>query len=226
MPPINLVPELGEHFLVVGETQEGKTYLTAGLLNQFSETYPCVVFDTKGEGRFDPWVDTNDWDVVRDRLSQPARYKRTVYRPEGSDLNAESLDSCLLDVYDSNFTGAVLLNEMEHVAPNNVSMPGLRYCLISGSRRRKTAPDGSRYLVRLGIWMEAHRPTFIPNYCKSEPKSYALFGVADQDLRTMQPYMRDQLLVRPDPRHFYFYRKGWPAPRLLPPVKSRGGAIE
>lgn len=219
---MNIVPDLGEHFLAVGETQEGKTYLTAGLLNKFSETYPVVVFDTKGDKAFDPWVDSDDWDVIRARMAESARFPRSVYRPVGYDLEAKAMDAKLYEIYDSGFQGAVLINELEHVAPNSVALPGLRYCLISGSRRRRTAPDGSRYTVRLGLWMEAHRPKFIPNYCKSEPKSYAVFGLADQDLETMRPFMRDAPLTRPAPRWFYYYRKGMDAPRLIPPVHARG----
>lgn len=217
-----MVPALGEHALFLGENGEGKTYLASGLVQEASQSYPFVIFDTKGEDRFDPYVDTDDWLEVRERLRNGR--PRTVYRPQGVNLEPELLDAKIHELYDSGYTGAIYLDELEHVAPNAVALPGLRYALVSGRRRKIRGADGEPRIAKLSVWMGAHRPRYIPNYCKNEPKSYFVFGLSEEDLKTMRPYLHDTPLTRPPRHHFWYYRKGdMEAARLMPPVKLRGG---
>lgn len=206
---IDIVPREGERGLIVGHTGSGKTALSTWL-NERRPRAPIVIYDTKGEPKFDALprsAATPDLGDV-ERLLDVPELDYVIWRPEARTANdPEELDDALLHHYD-NWQADAHLDELRSFHNRGHAGPGLMALYTRGRSRG------------IGTLGGVQRPAWISRDALSEAQHFYIFDMIDaRDRKRMAeivPNLAD--LERPPKYHFHYWRQGMAAPRLMAPI--------
>lgn len=194
------LPQQGDRALVVGMTGQGKTEFVIWLLERLVSS-PIVIYDTKGEPKFDAMprtTVTHSHAAMIEALQNP-EFDYVVFRvPPTIIADSDALDS-LLWYHFINLRGVDLyIDELYSFTSNGRAGDGLTALLTQG-----------RSLGFTSI-MSVQRPAGISLFPLTETQHFYIFFLAKKsDRLRMGEVVPDFENEAPPPEyHFYYYRQG------------------
>lgn len=205
------IPQQGDRALVVGQTGQGKTEFVCWLLERLPAS-PVVIYDTKGEPKFDRMPRTT---VVRSHVAlveavRDPQFDYIVYRvPPEITSDPEQLDG-LLWYHFTNLRGCDLyIDELFSFTRNGRAGEGLIAFLTQGRSHGFTTI------------MSVQRPAMISLFPLTESQHFYIFYLPHKDDRSrLGNVIADfEDLPLPPEYHFYYYRQGSREPaQLMAPI--------
>lgn len=207
----SIIPEKGEHALIVGQNGSGKTAFACWLLLRVPEA-PIIIYDTKDEPKFQKLPNS----VVVSTMEEAAEYiddveiNYIVVRPPLHMLDEpKPLNDMLLYHY-HNFKGIpAYIDEAYTFQINGRAGKGLIALLTRGRSRG------------ISTIISTQRPVRLDRFCITEAKKVYVFSLTDKAdkkrLDDVIPNYSD--LPKPVKHGFYFFSVGMDEPELFKPIK-------
>lgn len=229
----NITPSPGEHVLIVGSTDSGKSTTARAIAGYAAMKYPVLIIDTKPERRYTRFgMVTHDWDESLAELDEGVdRWEQTgraptpvVYRP-GDDVSLVEMpyhvNGCLVDVFEAKYPVLyVFIDEGAMVSDGGRPGEGVRRCWQQG-REREDEDTGQ--LHRMSMVVCVQRPAWVPKDWREQAKIKIVHHLGDEDHVDMLKAMNLRRRVPPAPdmpgaseHAFWFHRRGaMKEPRLV-----------
>lgn len=194
------LPKQGDRAIVVGQTGQGKTEFVIWLLERLTSS-PIVIYDTKGEPKFDAMPRTavaHSHAAMIEALAHP-EYDYIVFRvPPEIIADADELDA-LLWYHFQNLRGVDLyIDELYSFTSNGQAGRGLMSLLTQGRSHGFTTI------------MSVQRPARISLFPLTESQHFYIFFLIDKKdknrLGDVIPDFED--MPAPPLYHFYYYATG------------------
>lgn len=194
------LPKRGERALVVGQTGQGKTEFVCWLLERL-ESSPIVIYDTKGEPKFDALPRSavvHSEAALREALARPD-VDYVIFRVSPHYLADPSLMDGLLWRHFHELRGSdVYIDELYSFTRSGRAGEGLLSLLTQGRSHGFTT------------LMSVQRPKEISMYPLTESQRFYIFFLADERDRERLGEVIPNFADEPPPPefHFYYYRQG------------------
>lgn len=210
------LPKQGDRSLVVGMTGQGKTEFVIWLLERLPSS-PVVIYDTKGEPKFDAMPRTTVAHTHAAMLAalQNPEFDYVVFRvPPEIIADSDELDA-LLWYHFRNLRGVDLyIDELYSFTANGRAERGLMALLTQGRSLGFTTV------------MSVQRPAGISLFPLTESQHFYIFFLAKKSDRVRMAEVIPNFEDEPPPPqyHFYYYRQGSrdPAQLMAPILLDRG----
>lgn len=207
------IPRQGERALTVGQTGSGKTTFQIWLL-QRTQNSPIVIYDTKDEPKF--------LDLPNHRVATTLREANdavddvetdyVVFRPPVDILADPSSLDALLRFHYEHWRGVdAYIDELYSFHTGGNAGPGLVALYTRGRSRG------------ISTFSSTQRPAFISRFSMSEAQVFFVFRLNDlKDRKRISEASGMPLLENPPQHHFYIFRAGEDAARLVKPISVDG----
>lgn len=194
------LPQQGDRALVVGQTGQGKTEFVMWLLERLPSS-PIVIYDTKGEPKFDLMprsVAVHSHAAMLEALKNP-EFDYVIFRvPAEYIADADAIDG-LLQYHFFNLRGVDLyIDELYSFTANGRAGQGLLYLLTQGRSLGFT------------VVMSVQRPAGISLFPLTESQHFYIFFLAKRsDRQRVGEVVPDfEHEEQPPEYHFYYYEQG------------------
>lgn len=197
-----VIPEPGQHALIVGQTGSGKTVMLAHIL-RYSTYSPVFVIDTKIDDEFLSLARRDETiKLYRDGIEGFAAFVRAknvpdyvIIRPPASELmDPMTLDAYVHIVHDY-YRGPCIIavDELYMLHNGGRCGPGITAALTRGRSKKHTFIGATQ------------RPAWVSRFCLSEPSLYYVYRLIDVNDRKRLGhigYSQSKIMPR---YHYYTY---------------------
>lgn len=208
---ISLIPEAGEHCLIVGQNGSGKTAFACWLLARVSLS-PIVIYDTKIEPKFNKFPNSivvADMHEALEHKDNVAVDYIVVRPPIQYMLEQKMLDHMLLTHYLEFKHCPAYIDEAYTFHINGRAGPGLTALLTRGRSRG------------ISTIISTQRPVLLSRFCITEAKKSYIFKLVDRsDRKRLNDVIPDYAdMPQPVKHGFYFFdSNSMEQPELFKPV--------
>lgn len=210
-PAISLIPQSGEHALIVGQNGSGKTAFACWLLARVEQA-PIIVYDTKIEPKFNKFPGV----VIVRTMEEALQHKDDVsvdyivVRPPVEYMREPKLlDNMLWEHYSHFQHCPAYIDEAYTFHSNARPGPGLIALLTRGRSRG------------ISTIISTQRPVMLSRFCITEAKKTYVFRLVDKaDRRRLNDVIPDYAdMPQPVKHGFYFFESGvMEEPVLFKPI--------
>ena len=205
---MDYLPKLGERCLIAGQTGSGKTSFAIWMLSKLR--YPIVLYDTKGEPKFEtiakPRENFND--VKRDLQ----KTGRAVFRPSIEAISDPlELDKLLTKHYQELDGVGAYIDEVYQWHNNGRAGPGLMALLTRGRSRGITTI------------LSTQRPLWLSRFALTEAQKFYIFRLVDKaDRNRLTDIIPTFSALKQPPKYWHwFYNQSEDGIMLIQPTKLK-----
>lgn len=214
--PPNFVPQQGQRAFIVGQTGSGKTQFAVWLLERLSNS-PVVIYDTKGEPKFDDMPRcrvVHSETALRSAVADP-QTDYVVFRvPPETLADTDAMDDLLWAHFHELRGCDIYIDEVFNFSNNGRAKKGLIAMLAQGRSHGFTCI------------MAAQKPVWLSSFIISESQHYFIFYLQDKrdKVRMGEAVPNFEDCDDPPEHHFYYWAPRMPEPVLMSPVKLDKGS--
>lgn len=207
-PIIDLIPQYGEHALILGRTGSGKTAFARWLLSFLPGT---IIYDTKGEKKFNTLTK-----VVVSNVKQAMEAIRDedyviVRPPVEMVVDPMGLDQLLYHHYQTGENVNAYIDEAYQFHRNGQAGPGLVSLLTRGRSRGISTIAASQ------------RPAWVSRFLVSEVQKFYVFALTDkQDHKRLEEVITGYEPAKQNNYHFSYFDHSLETPILFTPIPFEG----
>lgn len=200
----------GERGLSLGRTGSGKTALNIFMIERMEDA-PVVIYDTKGEPKFDKLPNSISAESTEDMMAayESGENDYIIVRPPLHEVvDPAALDERLMYHHMNMFGVPAYVDELYMFHRNGQAGPGLTGLLTRGRSKRQTFLGSSQ------------RPRRISLFNLTESDKYYIFRLRDRkDRQRINDIIDDfDTMQLPAKHHFWFFNQGEDKPLYYPPV--------
>jgi hypothetical protein len=211
---VSLLLREGERGLIIGQTGSGKTAGATVMIDK-SPIYPKILIDTKGEPKFDRFLDGKNIHVESfgefAKLRPKTMPDYVVIRPNPMELLEPGIiDGYLARVYNHGRPCLLYVDELYQVhGSTGRAGVGLKGVLTRGRSKGITCLMG------------AQRPSWIARECLTESQKFYIYRILDKrDRKSLSEIIPNFDRMTPAEKyHFYAYDAGEDSPKYYKPFE-------